>query len=154
MGAAAVDAGTVVSDIVNAVTDYCGDGFDAVEDCMRGEILAAGGDAGEEALAPVHACLEGMYARLLADIDETFEVFGAAVHERFLHVPVEMLLPTTAGGEGASPGTPGEGAAAGGARGEADEVELDASLKDLRCRIATVRSSAAARARPATSVRR
>lgn len=137
---------TLVSDIVNAVRDYAGDGFDAVEDCMRKEIWAAGGADGDSALRQVHACLQSVYMRLLGSVDETFEVFGAAVQDRFLHVPAEMLIESglnagrtlEAHAEAAGRRTGADAADGGAADAGADEAELDERLKDLRCRIAMV----------------
>ena len=137
---------TLVSDIVNAVRDYAGDGFDAVEDCMRKEIWAAGGADGDSALRQVHACLQSVYTRLLGSVDETFEVFGAAVQDRFLHVPAEMLIESgldarrtlEAQAEAAGRRNGADAADGGVADAVADEAELDERLKDLRCRIAMV----------------
>ena len=51
--------------------DYCGDGFDAVEECLRKELLVAETEGDFEGLSQkTHECLQVLYTRLLAAVEE------------------------------------------------------------------------------------
>ena len=138
--------------------DYCGDGFDAVEECLRKELLVAEETEGDFASLSqkTHECLQVLYTRLLAAVEENFVRIEEVATERFFNVPVGLLSArdTTSAGEGAAT-LQGEGnedlsaraMAEGGVEsgrdgsvkvvhmGEEDERRLDEQLRDLRCRI-------------------
>ena len=138
--------------------DYCGDGFDAVEECLRKELLVAEETEGDFASLSqkTHECLQVLYTRLLAAVEENFVRIEEVATERFFNVPVGLLSArdTTSAGEGAAT-LQGEGNEDLSARamteggvesgrdasvrvvhmGEEDERRLDEQLRDLRCRI-------------------
>ena len=88
---------TFISDIINSVKDYCGDGFDAVEECLRKELLARnavqnnnsnnGENNSNDDFDKVHQCLEILYSRVQAAVEESFVRFEDVAKEKFLYVP-------------------------------------------------------------------
>lgn len=140
--------------------DYCGDGFDAVEECLRKELLVAETEGDFEGLSQkTHECLQVLYTRLLAAVEENFVRIEEVATERFFNVPAGLLsgAATTAGAaEEVGHGLTAPAAEEGGAGaedgaavqvvqiGEEDERRLDEQLRDLRCRIGMANGVASA----------
>ena len=131
------------------VKDYCGDGFDAVEECLRTQLLASGDEAD---FRNVHECIEVLYSRLLAAVEDSFVRVEEVAKDRFFFVP-EAHIP---GGTNAAVRRDTAHATAAPATdkgddadqdavfvdaGEEEEKRLDEQLRSLRLRIAMVRSA-------------
>ena len=131
--------------------DYCGDGFDAVEECLRTQLLASGDEAD---FRNVHECVEVLYSRLLAAVEDSFVRVEEVAKDRFFFVP-EAYIPggantavrrdaahaTTAPATDEGDDGEQEQDVAFVDAGEEEEKRLDEQLRNLRLRIAMVRTA-------------